>query len=93
MKDLRIGSIKRKERLKIFVDGREVIAYRGETVLSSLIAAGYKSLRESPILNEKRGAFCGMGVCYECHVRINGTPKLRSCMIEVEDNMKIELNG
>jgi len=92
MKNLRIGTINRKDRIKIYVNGNEVLAYKGESVLSSLIAAGYKSLRESPILIEKRGGFCGMGVCYECQVSINGIPKLRSCMIEVEDNMRIELN-
>jgi len=89
MEDLRIGTIKRKEKVKLLVDGKEIPAYKGETILAALMAAGYKKLKRSPLKKEPRGALCGMGVCFECMVTVNGIPNIRSCMTEVENNMEI----
>lgn len=89
MQDLRIPSIARGPRIKILVNGRELVAYRGETVLAALTAAGLKTLRKSHAAGEPRGALCGMGVCYECLVSINGRPNQRACMTEVDDLMEI----
>ncbi|MGE5340580.1 MAG: (2Fe-2S)-binding protein [Candidatus Omnitrophota bacterium] len=92
MDDLRIGNIKRKEKITFFVNGKEVDAYKGETLLAALIAAGYKQLKKSPVKGTPRSALCGMGVCFECIVNVNGVPNIRSCMTEVENNMKVEID-
>ena len=92
MDELRIGAIKRNEKVTLLVNGKKIIAYKGETLLAALIAAGYKSLKASPLKGEARGALCGMGVCFECIVTVNGEPNIRSCMTEVEDNMTVEMN-
>lgn len=91
MEDLRISSIERKEKISIRVNGKEVVAYIGETLLAALIASGYKQLRRSPVLKEKRGGLCGMGVCYECLVTIDGEKNIRACMHDVKDGMVIEI--
>ncbi|MCP5101994.1 MAG: (2Fe-2S)-binding protein [bacterium] len=88
--DLRIGTIKRKEKVKLSVNGKKIPAYKGETILAALMAAGYKKMKKSPLNNEPRGALCGMGVCFECMVTVNGIRNTRSCMTEVENNMEIE---
>jgi predicted molibdopterin-dependent oxidoreductase YjgC len=88
--DLRIGNIERKEKIKFTVHGEDVFAYQGETLLAALIAAGYKGTKKSPLKHEPRGALCGMGVCFECIVSVNGEPNIRSCMTEVEENMKVK---
>lgn len=93
MQELRIASIPRGRRIKIRVNGREVAACEGETVLAALVAAGMKTLRASHVRGEGRGALCGMGVCYECLVSINGRPNQRACMTEVEDSMEIGIDG
>jgi predicted molibdopterin-dependent oxidoreductase YjgC len=90
--DLRIGSINRSETVMLSVNGNEVPAYKGETLLAALIAAGYRGTKKSPIKNEPRGALCGMGVCFECLVTVNGEPNVRSCMIEVENHMTVQTN-
>ncbi|HSQ36142.1 MAG TPA: (2Fe-2S)-binding protein, partial [Candidatus Binatia bacterium] len=90
--DLRIAGIERKAMLAIQVNGRRVNAIPGETVLAALIAAGFKALKKSNVRGEARGAFCGMGVCYECLVTIDGVPKQRSCMTEVAENMEIVID-
>jgi sarcosine oxidase subunit alpha len=92
MDDLRIGSIERKEQVTLSVNGSNVPAYKGETVLAALIAAGYKSLKKSSLKGDPRSALCGMGVCFECIVTVNGIPNIRSCMTEVENRMKVEID-
>ena len=91
MEDLRINSVKRKEKVVIIVNRKEVVAYIGETLLAALIASGYKHLKNSPVLKEKRGGLCGMGVCYECLVTIDGEKNLRACMHDVRAGMEIRI--
>jgi len=90
--DLRITSIVRQPVIHIRVNGRAIAAFPGETVLAALTAAGFKVLKKSNLRGELRGPFCGMGVCYECLVTINGVPKQRSCMVEVAENMEITVH-
>ena len=92
MEDLRIPTIVRKEALTIFVNGKEIRAYKGEIVLAALHAAGYKILNRSKDMGEGRGPLCGMGVCYGCLVSINGIQNQRSCMVEVEEEMEITID-
>ncbi|MEN8154158.1 MAG: (2Fe-2S)-binding protein [Acidobacteriota bacterium] len=91
MEDLRIDSIERKEKVTIKVNGEDVTAYMGETLLAALIASGYKSLKKSPVLKESRGGLCGMGVCYECLVTLDGAKNVRSCMQDIRPGMEIEI--
>ena len=92
MTGLRIDHIQRRGRLQVSVNGRPITAFRGESVLAALVASGYLILRRSHKLKEGRGALCGVGVCYECLVSINGLPNQRACMVEVEDGMEIEID-
>lgn len=92
MDDLRIPSIKRKEKVSLLVNGQPIEAYAGETVLAALLAAGFKTIKKNPVSHEPRGALCGMGVCFECTVTINGVPNIRACVTEVQEGMKVELD-
>lgn len=92
MDNLRIPAIKRKEKINIYVNGKPVTAYAGETVLAVLLAAGYKIIKKNPVSQEPRGALCGMGVCFECTVTINGVPNIRACVTEVQEGMRVELD-
>ena len=92
MDDLRIPSIKRKEKVRLLVNGQPIEAYAGETVLAALLAAGFKTIKKNPVSHEPRGALCGMGVCFECTVTINGVPNIRACVTEVQEGMKVELD-
>ncbi|MBU2497696.1 MAG: (2Fe-2S)-binding protein [Proteobacteria bacterium] len=90
--DLRSAKVHRGERIRISVNGREIVTYRGETVLAALIAAGYRRLGNRHRSGEGRGAFCGMGLCCECLVSVNGLPNLRACAVEVEEDMEIGID-
>jgi predicted molibdopterin-dependent oxidoreductase YjgC len=75
----------------IFIDGAEVRAYLGETVASAAVAAGVRVLRRSLRTHEPRGLFCGIGVCWECLVTIDGVADVRACLAPVRHGMVIEL--
>jgi NADPH-dependent 2,4-dienoyl-CoA reductase/sulfur reductase-like enzyme len=60
-------------------EGREIPLLDGATVASALIEAGELSLRETRE-GTCRGVFCGMGVCQECLVSIDGKPGQRACL-------------
>jgi hypothetical protein len=88
---LRIKSvIARKQPFKIQVNGRQVIAYPGETIATVLLADGYKMFRHSALSAEPRGAFCGMGLCFDCLVTLNGKPNVRACITVVQPGDMVE---
>lgn len=93
MANLRIASFPRGAKLKILVDGRACTAYEGETVHAALLAAGYRVLRKTARAHQPRGIFCGMGVCYDCLVTINGVANQRACMTLVENLMEISIDA
>ena len=96
MSDLRISrdnnappTAHRGEALTIHVDGRPVQAYAGETVATVLVAMGYRRFRLTEKDGRPRGIFCGMGICFDCLVTIDGVPNARACMTPVEAGMRV----
>ena len=65
----------------------------GETVAAVLLAAGYRKFRNSDKEGAHRGIFCGMGVCYDCLVTVDGVPNVRACVTQVRNGMRIETGG
>ncbi|WP_029725060.1 (2Fe-2S)-binding protein [Desulfotignum balticum] len=88
--DLRISSANRGTKITLQVDGVPCTAYEGETVHAALLAEGIRVLRIAGKTGEPRGIFCGMGICYECRVTINGVPDQLACMTLATDGMQIE---
>ncbi len=90
--DLRLTSgVRRGRKITIFVDGRPLTAFLGESVAAALLAEGYLAFRHTARRGEPRGLFCGMGICFDCLVVVDGRPGRRACMIEVRDGMQVEL--
>ena len=87
--DLRIPYADRGEPIFIKVNGAPGPAHEGETVHAALTAAGIYPLRQT-LSGETRGAFCGMGLCYECLVTVNHIPDQQACMTRVQDGMEIQ---
>lgn len=85
-----LPEIQRGELVSIMVDGKEIEAYRGETVAAAMLAAGIRTFNLSLHSKKPRSLYCGMGVCYECLVTINGVHAQRACVTYVQDGMKIE---
>lgn len=87
---LRIGTVDRGREIRLTVDGRQIPAFEGESVHAALAAAGIRRLGLSRRTGRARGTFCGMGICYECRVTIDGIPDRRACMTPVRDGMTVD---
>jgi len=60
----------------------------GWTVAAALDFAGVNVLRKS-VGGEPRGPMCGMGICFECRVTINGQSHQRACQTLCSEGMEI----
>ncbi len=80
----------RGRQVHLQVDGRPVAAFEGESVAAALLAAGVRTLRHSPKRHKPRGLYCGIGLCYECLVTVDGRAAVRACQTAVADGMVIE---
>jgi predicted molibdopterin-dependent oxidoreductase YjgC len=67
---------------EIRFDGAPVPVRQGQTIGAALHAAGIRSWRVTRIGGHPRGLFCGIGICFDCLVTVNGTPSLRACQTE-----------
>ncbi|WP_432840190.1 (2Fe-2S)-binding protein [Dactylosporangium sp. CA-092794] len=66
----------------ISFDGREVSCREGWTIGAALTAAGVRSWRTTRREGRPRGLFCGIGICFDCLVTVNGRPSVRACLAE-----------
>src|SRR5439155_26405653 len=73
----------------IVFEGRPIGCRPGDTVAAALLDAGELACRLTAA-GDARGVFCGMGVCHECVVVVDGNPA-RSCMTAVRDGMTVQL--
>jgi D-hydroxyproline dehydrogenase subunit gamma len=76
------------DMVELSVNGRHVRVATGTTVAAAILIAGETSFRRS-VLGEPRGPLCGMGVCFECRVTIDGLAHCRSCQIVCRDGMMV----
>jgi len=55
-------------------------------------ASGVSAFRKS-VAGEPRGPLCGMGICFECRVTVNGRAHVRSCQVPCEEAMEVRTDG
>lgn len=77
--------------LTLTVNGSPVVVPSGAPVAVAVAIAGL-ACRMS-VSGEPRGPLCGMGICFECRVTIDGRPHCRSCQVLCEPGMKVETDG
>ena len=77
------------EIVDIKVNGVTVGVPAGSTVAAAIFTLGEAAFRRS-LRGEPRGPLCGMGICFECRVTVNGVPHARSCQILCRAGMEIE---
>lgn len=68
------------EQLDILFDGRPIPARPGQSVGAALTEAGIRSWRRTRKNDAPRGLFCGIGVCYDCLLTIDGQRNQRACL-------------
>jgi predicted molibdopterin-dependent oxidoreductase YjgC len=74
--------------IELSVDGAPVLAPPGQSLAAALLAAGRVALRPSPS-GTARGVYCGIGVCQECRVHVEGRGVVRACVTPVAAGMRV----
>jgi sarcosine oxidase subunit alpha len=82
----------RAARVAITVDGRSLEVTAGTSVAAALLDAGVTAFRRSTT-GEPRAPLCGMGICYECRVTLDGVAHRRACLVPVAAGMVVRTQG
>ena len=77
------------EKFQIQFDGELLSAVQGQTIAEVLLANQQLIFRKTP-KSVSRGPFCGMGVCYECRMNVDGIPNVRTCTTEATPGCRVE---
>jgi predicted molibdopterin-dependent oxidoreductase YjgC len=72
------------------VDGEPLQARPGQTIAAALYASGRRVFRRTRFGDRPRGLYCGMGVCFDCVVKVDGETT-RACMRYVAEGMQVTL--
>ena len=76
------------DRVTLTINETPVSVSRGVTVASAILMAGHTVFRHS-VSGEPRAPLCGMGICFECRVTVEGRQHVRSCQLIVRDGMVV----
>lgn len=74
--------------IELELDGRRLSVAPGTTVAAALALAGDGSSRTS-VGGRRRAPFCGMGICQECRMTIDGQRRL-ACQTPCGAGMRVE---
>ena len=78
-----------KNTISFQLDGEEIQAQEGQTIAEAILTRGVTEMRHTRD-DKPRCAFCGMGVCYECRMIVDGVPNTRTCVTLVTAGCKVE---
>jgi sarcosine oxidase subunit alpha len=78
--------------MKVTVNGRPVEVPEGVMASAAVAIAGPAVFRRS-VTGEPRGPLCGMGICFECRVTVDGRRHVRSCQVPCRPGMEIRTDG
>ena len=78
-------NIHRGQEIHFQVDGQSVVAYEGETIATALVAAGVRAFRRTAE-GKPRGLFCGIGMCFDCVINLDGR-NVRACLTPAREGM------
>ena len=76
------------DTVTLSVNGASVTVSAGAMVSAAVALAGISTFRKS-VTGEPRAPLCGMGICFECRVTIDGRPHSRSCQIPCKPHMEV----
>ena len=76
--------------IEIEIDGEKISAFRGESVAAVLMVSGTRIFTKPSRYNLSRTMYCGMGICHQCLVSVDGVRDVRACMTEIYPGIRIE---
>lgn len=83
----------RRGEIEFYLNGRPCHAREGDSLAAALWALGIKRFGKSRKSGEPRGPFCFIGRCHDCEVSVDGRPRVKACMTEVRQGMRVEIPG
>ena len=84
-----LGALEPSELCTITVDAQPLEARVGEPILAVLLANGMIATRTTEKYSSPRGLYCGIGLCTDCLVTVDGVPNIRSCVTAVRPDMMV----
>jgi hypothetical protein len=79
------------EPVVLTVNGSRLAVRAGTTVAAAVVLAG-RACRRS-VSGEPRGPLCGMGICFECRVTIDGKRDRPSCQVLCRPGMEVSADA
>ena len=83
------GGIEAGSEGRFRFDGRSVAFVAGQSVGAALWADGVRSWRTTRFAGRPRGLFCGIGVCFDCLVEIDGRSDRRACVTTARQGQQV----
>jgi hypothetical protein len=77
-----------REPLSFFIDGHEVAALQGDTLLTAVLMQ-QRRVRESEFSGAPRAGFCLIGACQDCWMRTEEGLRLRACSTLVTHGLRV----
>src|SRR5579859_7856062 len=79
-----------RDPVRVWLDGEETPAERGEPAAVALVAAGHLALARSPKFHRPRGPACLRGACDGCLARVDDEPNVMTCRVPAAEGMRVE---
>jgi len=79
-----------KREVRFTFNGQPFKGVEGQSISAALMATGVRELRKTRFDGEPRLIFCGIGICFDCVVTVDGVSNQRACLVEINDGAKIE---
>ena len=79
-----------RESIMITIDGVALEVPAKEKLAAAMLQSGRLDLRTTAVSGAPRGAYCKMGVCFDCLVTIDDQPNQQACMTLVRPGMRVE---
>lgn len=80
------------DRVQATFEGQPIEADAGASIAAALIGSGHQAWRTTRE-GKQRGLFCGIGVCFDCLVEVDGESGQRACMIPLAPGMDVRSHG
>jgi len=82
------------EAITLTVNGAAVRVPEGTTVAAAVaLAQADQTFFHRSVSGEPRAPLCGMGICFECCVHIDGRAHQRSCQTLCRPGMEVHTDG
>lgn len=76
------------DHVQIQINGKAVAVPPGTTVAVAVLAVGHTAFRRS-VTHTPRSPLCGMGICFECRLTVDGILHERTCQLLCRDGMVV----